>query len=272
MDLTQLFKASVKTVRLRCKTLPEKNRILKIKNRDDFLLKANDVRYQVSQLRELLIENRTAYMRFGYHLKTAMHMSDIERDIIDNESEKIIIICNQYINDLRAGCNEASTQFTQHKLALLDILQTFTKNVYKLHKEQKENRIRHEMETLKLLKLRKNVGNQLKEDIRLKEHIDCSSSSGDRVYSSNTTEYSKKIAFEEDEYKNDDIDNDDYQKLEFENSRLLQDFRGLSDEVEQIEKHVTGIAKLQEIFTEKVCSGREIKKSTSLQIYFLTHR
>lgn len=257
MDLTQLFKASVKTVRLRCKTLPEKNRILKIKNRDDFLLKANDVRYQVTQLRDLLIENRTAYMRFGYHLKTAMHMSDTERDIIDSESEKIILICNQYINDLREGCKKdvANTQFTQHKLALLDILTNYLKNVYRKHKEQKENRIRHEMETLKLLKLRKNVGSQRKDDIELKEHIDCSSSSGDR----NTTEYSKQIAFEEDNTGHDDIGHENHQVLEFENSRLLHDFKGLSDEVEQIEKHVTGIAKLQEIFTEKVCKDRVLR-------------
>lgn len=255
MDLTQLFKASVKTVRLRCKTLPQdKCRILKIKNRDDFLLKASDVRYQVTQLRDLLIENRPAYMRFGYHLKTAIQMTDTERDIIDSESEKIILICNQYINDLKTNILEkkdvANTQFTQHKLALLDILTNYLKNVYQLHKEQKENRIRHEMETLKLLKLRTNeikANNRLKGDKEMKEQI----------ILSNTNEYRKKIAIEEEEDKNiklcDDSGVDDFQVLEFENSRLLNDLKGLSDEVEQIEKNVTGIAKLQEIFTEKVC-------------------
>lgn len=263
MDLTQLFKASVKTVRLRCKTVPEKGRILKIRNRDDFLLKANDVRYQVTQLRDLLIENRPAYMRFGYHLKTAIQMTDTERDIIDSESEKIILICNQYINDLKTNILEkhdvSKTQFTQHKLALLDILTNYLKNVYRLHKEQKENRIRHEMETLKLLKLRTNEikPNRLGRDIEMKEQKNCNGSNEDRVNSSHTSDYRKKIAIEEEEDKyvkfSDNISVDDFQVLELENSQLLNDCKGLSDEVEQIEKHVTGIAKLQEIFTEKVC-------------------
>lgn len=239
MDLTQLFKASVKTVRLRCKTVPDKSRILKIRNRDDFLMKANDVRYQVTQLRELLMENRPAYMRFGYHLKTATQMTDSERDIIDSESEKIILICNQYINDLKTNILDrkdiARTQFVQHKLAILDILTNYLKNVYHLHNEQKENRVRHEVESLKLLKLQTNA---------MKPNI--------QATPSNTTENRKKIAIEEDQRLCDDIKDDDFQVLEFENSRLLNDFQGLSDEVEQIGKHVTGIARLQEIFTEKV--------------------
>lgn len=272
MDLTQLFKASVKTVRLRCKTTvkPDKGRILKTRNRDDFLLKANDVRYQVTQLRDLLIENRPAYMRFGYHLKTAIQMTDTERDIIDSESEKIILICSQYITDLKTNILErkdiVNTQFTQHKLRLLDILTEYLKNVYRLHKEQKENRIRHEMETLKLLKLRKNdvkksnklVADRLTDDTEFREQQNGNSPNGDRINSSNTTEYRKKIAIEEEEDKNRKITNndmgaDDFQVLEYENSQLLNDLKGLSDEVEQIEKNVTGIAKLQEIFTEKVC-------------------
>lgn len=254
MDLTQLFKASVKTVRLRCKTVQNKSRILRIKNRDDFLLKANDVRYQVTQLRELLVENRPAYMRFGYHLKTATQMTDSERDIIDSESEKIILICNQYINDLKTKILEridiAKTQFIQHKLAILDILTNYLKNVYQLHNEQKENRIRHEVESLKLLKLQTN---KMKPNIlELKEQINSNKKIAEKANSSKTTESRKKIAIEEDQNICDDINNDDFQVLEFENSQLLNDFKGLSDEVEQIEKHVTGIARLQEIFTEKV--------------------
>lgn len=79
MDLTQLFKANVKTVKLRNKssTLP-KNRILKAKIRDEFSIKANDVRFQITQLRDLLIENRSAYMRLGYHLKSLNQMTGKE--------------------------------------------------------------------------------------------------------------------------------------------------------------------------------------------------
>lgn len=50
----------------------------------------------------------------------------------------------------------------------------------------------------------------------------------------------------------DKFNSDDIQMLESENVLLLNNLKGLSEEVEQIEKNVFGIAKLQEIFTEKV--------------------
>lgn len=56
-----------------------------------------------------------------------------------------------------------------------------------------------------------------------------------------------KYALEEEHLNADDI-----QMFESENVQLLNDLKGLSDEVEQIEKNVVGIARLQEIFTEKV--------------------
>lgn len=261
MDLTQLFKASVKTVRLRCKALPDKSRILKTRSRDDFLLKANDVRYQVTQLRNLLIENRPAYMRFGYHLKTATQMTDQERDIIDCESEKIILICNQYICDLKNNIlknnDNSKKQLLEHKLAILDILTNYLKSVYRLHNEQKENRIKHEVETLKLLKLRANEMKQsYKNESKLTEHIVPTPINDEKKNSSKTMEHRKKLAIDEDQASRlgfgYDINHDDLQVLEFENSQILNDFKGLTDEVDQIEKHVTGIAKLQEIFTEKV--------------------
>lgn len=256
MDLTQLFKAKVKTVRLRCKKMQDKNRILKAKNRDDFLLKANDVRCQVTQLRDLLIENRTAYMRFGYHLKTATQITDSERDIIDSESEKIILICNQYVGDLKENIlkknDNTKAQLTQHELAILDILTNYLENVYRLHNELKESRIRHEVETLKLSKLQtneriSNYGSDCKVALKSTGITNKNKSILE------TVETQKKTALSEDfEKLGDDNNVDDLQVLEFENSQLLNDFKSLTDEVEQIEIHVTGIARLQKMFTEKV--------------------
>lgn len=287
MDLTQLFKASVKTVRLRNKnlTLPDKSRILKVKPRDEFMIKANDVRYQVTQLRDLLIENRAAYMRFGYHLKTSTQMSDEERNIIDSESEKIITICNQYISDLKVDCVKASAskkQLLQHKLAILDILSDYLKQVYKIHSQQKESRVQHEIDTYKLLKLESNKKlipvkaprdrtkdlnlKYLNDDDEIREIVD--EIDEDHRKSINGTQETKRdakrtsisqaeVAINEDQantfaLEDDTLSPDDMQMFESENRQLLNDLKGLADEVEQIEKNVVGIAKLQEIFTEKV--------------------
>lgn len=280
MDLTNLFRACVKTVRLRYKTTHDKNRILKSKIRDDFFLKANEVKYQVTQLKDLLVENRAAYMRFGYHLKTATQMTDEERDIIDMESEKIITICNQYINDMKRNIlkkkdEKTQEQLVQHELSILDILSNFLAIVYQMHNEQRKNRTQHEMETLKLLKLEsKELMGQNSVCVRNNAYFD--KSSNDKIgfegkfviddknncnerkrAPTNKNGGSRKIAMDEDQEtefasENDISKSDDIQLFESENLQLLGEVKGLTDEVEQIEKNVVGIAKLQEIFTEKV--------------------
>lgn len=279
MDLTQLFKASVKTVRLRTKTVPDKTRILKSRVRDEFLLKANDVKYQITQLYNLLLENRAAYMRFGCHLKTATQMTDTERDIIDVESEKIIRICNEYLKDLKLNLLNINThsgehQFTKHKLEVVEILSNYLQFVHHMHLEQKENRVRHEIDSFKLLKLessrriRSKNGHPIKEKNEYQEskkfstkytlerdyflyHGEKKQNDGGKNVACRT-----KIAIDEDQASkfafDDYFDTDDYQLLETENSQILNNLKGISEEVEQIEKNVTGIAKLQEIFTEKV--------------------
>lgn len=70
---------------------------------------------------------------------------------------------------------------------------------------------------------------------------------------------SQQVAIDEDMqktqliYEQDEISPEDMQVFESENVQLFHELQGLSEEVEQIEKNVVGIAKLQEIFTEKVC-------------------
>lgn len=283
MDLTQLFKASVKTVRLRNKsaTFTDKTRILKHKSRDEFSTKANDIRYQITQLRDLLIENRAAYMRFGIHLKSSTQMTDEERNIIDNESEKIVLLCNKYLNDLKDECIKdrvrSKRQVVEHQLAVIDLLSEFLKNIFKMHNEQKQSRIQHELETYKLLKLESNIcAKQHKSQFHKKNDMDSDQIQTESILRKKHTKtdldkqlLSKSlnnktlnasqsdVALDEDQADKfasnyDNVSSDDIQMLESENIQLLNDIKGLSEEVEQIEKNVVGIAKLQQIFTEKV--------------------
>lgn len=291
MDLTSLFKASVKTVRLRNKSIipQDKSRILKVRNRDEFMLKANDIRYQVTQLRDLLIENRAAYMRLGYHLKASSHMTDAERDIIDKESEKIALICNQYINDLKSDCLKASNltkQLLGHRLAVLDSLSNYLKSVFRIHAQQKAIRVQHELDTYKMLKLESNKrllpvvaprerpkANNAKKieansdddddeeyealessGVRNRKHPNKGTDERRESRSLNTSQ--SEVAIDEDTANKfaieDELSPEDIQMFESENMQLLNDLKGLSDEVEQIEKNVVDIARLQDLFTEKV--------------------
>lgn len=291
MDITALFKASVKTARLRNKSLPppDKNRILsRSANRSEFTIKTKDICNQITQLRNLLLENRSAYMRFGFHLKSAVQMSDHERDIIDEESEKIFNICTQFIGDLRSESSRLRTskQAAQHMEAVLELLAEYLRSVYRIYTQQKEYRVRHELDTYKLLKLESNKKlipvKPGRERARLdlpaipiafdtdneEEAGDEVRGSRERLIPSRSSEASpmrllnKSATMDEEmsgggrtyggEEEEDAISADDIQMFESENVHLYNELKGLSDEVEQIEKNVVDIARLQDIFTEKV--------------------
>lgn len=71
MDITPLFKACIKSVRIQNKSLPvpDKNRILKSPPKDELCKKTKEIKYQITQLRNFLVENRAAYIQFACHLK-----------------------------------------------------------------------------------------------------------------------------------------------------------------------------------------------------------
>lgn len=283
MDITQLFKATVRTVRLKNKsTSTFDKRILKVRTRDEFTKKASDIKYQLTQLRDLLIENRSAYMRFGLHLKSSSQMTDEERNIIDKESEKILSLCQQFVNDLKTEYSvHSKKQIINHKLAILDILSNYLKDVLRMHSDQKRSRIQHELDTYKLLKLesistadssthgRNNYINNQKcafynnsrLSIGAKEINHCDAKVKQSVGQIPLKINESEVAIDEDQANkfaiddDDDVEqfsSDDVQMFESENVQLINDLKGLSEEVEQIEKNVVDVARLQEIFTEKV--------------------
>lgn len=273
MDITQLFKASIKTIRLRNKSVPapDKNRILKKSSKTDFTIKTLDICHQITQLKNLLIENRSAYMRFGCHLKSSTQMTDEERDIIDSESEKIIGICTQFLNDLKLEAKRkvnCTKQESEHMQNVLELLSSYLKTIFNIYNKQKAYRMQYELESYKLLKLESNkklipVIPPRERAARLEydEPTDGSDDFGMTNVGSERNELDRKrrnkMDLEEDiasrhALEQDEISAEDIQMFESENVQLYKELKGLSDEVEQIEKNVVDIARLQEIFTEKV--------------------
>ncbi|XP_022213390.1 syntaxin-18 [Drosophila obscura] len=168
MDITQHFKASVMTVRLQRKNElassgrgkaaagppvsgPSKPTGL----RDDFAIEAKKVCNKITDLRNLLIENRTAYMRIGQHLKSAAHMTDAQRNLIDRESEKFVAVYTQLLAKMRGEWKSVKRkpQERQHIEAVLDLLVSYLHGVEQIYLDQKKYRIQHELETYRLLKL-----------------------------------------------------------------------------------------------------------------------
>lgn len=163
MDITQLFKAGVMTVKLHRKGELDPQRILpKPKSsgtsngqRDEFSRQAKEVCNKITSLRNVLIENRSAYMRIGQHLKSAAQMTDEQRDLIDRESEKFFTFYAQYLGQMRNDWKKAKrkTQQKQHMEAVMELLTAYLKSVQQIYSEQKKYRVQHELETYRLLKL-----------------------------------------------------------------------------------------------------------------------
>ncbi|XP_037953974.1 syntaxin-18 [Teleopsis dalmanni] len=160
MDITQRFKAGVMAVKVHLKGELDKNRILPKKTatsapRDEFTRQAKDVCNKVTTLKNVLLENRSAYMRIGQHLKSATHMSDEQRDLIDRESEKFVTYYTQHLAKMRSDWKGAKRKHQEniHIEAVLELLEEYLRNVQQIYLEQKKYRVQHELETYRLLKL-----------------------------------------------------------------------------------------------------------------------
>jgi hypothetical protein len=212
-------------------------------------------------------------------------MTNDERDIIDRESEKIINICTQFICELKLEYNNKALtkQQRKHADAVFELLADYLKAVYNIFNDQKNYRIKRDLETYKFLKLdsekRRDTEEMEKieyhEDMDLNEKLDDDpeglpeSKEAEKpvkrkqpVTPRKSLELDMSTSFQsiEDDANTSrqqqseagGLSPEELQMLEIENKQMLSEFKGLSEEVQQIEKHVYDIAKLQELFTEKV--------------------
>lgn len=308
MDITSLFKASVKTVRLKSSAntfpVPNKSRILSKKPNNEFSEKAKKIRFQISQLKNLLVENRAAYMQFAYHLKNSAQMTDEERDIIDRESENIIRMCTEMLNDFKVDCRKMkrSKQMAEFMELVIEALSVYMNAVHHIANEQRQFRIQRELETYKFLKLNSdrrslsaippklltvpangivkhrktdNKRSSTVDDDEMDDYADHLGASKAKMISQDEElDNTSSFLEEEEELSPEDIQVilpncctlsnrltfTWFQIFESENVQLYNELKGLSEEVEQIEKNVVDIAHLQEIFTEKVSNTAAVVK------------
>lgn len=208
-------------------------------------------------------------------------MTSEERDIIDRESEKIIKVCSQFIGELKLEHNNRNLTKQQrtHSNAVFGLLDDYLKAVFNIFNDQKNYRIRRDLETYKFLKLdsetrrdKTEMKIECKEKMDLTEKADEASDSKvneekpvkrkqptasrksldtDMTASNQSIEDDANLSRQQEKEAN-GLSPEDLQMLEIENTQMMSEFKGLSEEVQQIEKHVFDIAKLQELFTEKV--------------------
>lgn len=271
MDVSALFRASVKAVNLRNKDLgAPATECRPRRGRSTFCAKAHAVVVQISKLREFLLENRRAYLNFSNYLSAAPRMTDAERDEIDAGAQRIMGTCSQLVKDLRrevAAATEISQQNVEHREIMLLLIEDYLKNVCKIYSEQKAMRVKRAMEMRRLARLqadqppppplsattttttaRKSQLNATAADPATTDDHDARSGSSESSPMKiqeingdvNTLTYEEELSAE------------DVQMFESENEQLYNELNTMTEEVRQIESKVVHIAELQEIFTEKV--------------------
>ncbi|KYM93092.1 Syntaxin-18 [Atta colombica] len=260
MDVSSLFKASVKAVNLRNKDLgtpAAESQPRRVRSKSTFCVKAHAVVMQISKLREFLLENRKAYLNFSNYLSAAPYMTDAERDEIDLGAQRIMSTCSQLVKDLKreiAASTEITQQNIEHREIMLLLIEDYLKNVCKIYSEQKAMRVKKAMEMRRISRLQ---ADQPSATVTKKSALNAVDSADDNDIKNGSNESSPmKIQEINDDVNTmtyeEELSAEDIQMFESENEQLYSELNTMTEEVKQIESKVVHIAELQEIFTEKV--------------------
>ncbi|KAK0084226.1 hypothetical protein PV325_007438 [Microctonus aethiopoides] len=263
MDVSILFRASVKTISLKRKALDENVSKVTQRNRQQsaFRRKSHAVITQIVKLKKFLLQNRPSYLDFTGHLVSKNRMTDEERNEIDNGAQEIISTCSQLIKELKREIadTEVSRQNQEHREIMLYLIEEYLKDTCKVYLEQKAIRIKKTMEVKKLIKLEESVKLQLSENHSQKLCLNINNDQAlepKETWSTSLNSSPMKIQELNGDVNpmtyDEELSTEDIQMFESENEQLYNELNTITEEVKQIESKVIHISELQQIFTEKV--------------------
>ncbi|XP_008831338.1 syntaxin-18 isoform X1 [Nannospalax galili] len=271
VDITLLFRASVKTVKTRNKALgvavgggPEGSRDELFRRsprpKGDFSSRAREVISHIGKLRDFLLEHRKDYINAYSHVMSEYgRMTDAERDQIDQDAQIFMRTCSEAIQQLRTEAHKDihSQQVKEHRTAVLDFIEDYLKRVCKLYSEQRAIRVKRVVDKKRLSKLEPEPKTKTKESASEKVSPNTSQDPEEKPAAAEFPEKPLSEAQTElgtwgDGKGEDELSPEEIQMFEQENQRLIGEMNSLFDEVRQIEGKVVEISRLQEIFTEKV--------------------
>ncbi|TWW61693.1 syntaxin-18 isoform X1 [Takifugu flavidus] len=259
VDITLLFKASVKTVKTRNKAIgigfdsPKDEIFKRNRPKGGFSPRAKEVVTNITKLKDFLLQHRKDYVSAGSLISSDLTcMTDSERDQIDQDAQIFMRTCSEAIRQLR---NEAEKQLVpaqikEHRGVVLDLIEMYLKGVCKLYSEQRAIRVKRMVD-------KKRMSRMTPEQHNLVAKTPPSVTSEEKSIKEETPE--KSVSEVQDVTWTDPVDPvedklspEEIQMFEQENQRLESEMNNLVDEVRQIEGKVVEISRLQEIFTEKV--------------------
>ncbi|XP_076460902.1 syntaxin-18-like [Babylonia areolata] len=266
-DVTSAFKATVKAVKSRIKVQggnvdTTTNILPASKQRGDFETKAREVTSSISKLRDFLLQHRKDYVNAGSLLAGHLSsMTDAERDQIDNDAQNIIKTCRETINRFRVEAQKQKVhpQVKEHRAIVIFLIDAYLKAVCRIYSEQKAVRVKRVVDKKKISRLepdksrshvaRLQAQRQTDEEGNMEKTGGPPSTEGKPAPRPQAMDLPEKPSYEDTDT---DISPEEAQMFEEENKALYAEMNSMAEEVRQIEGKVVEIAKLQEIFTEKV--------------------
>ncbi|XP_076005947.1 syntaxin-18 [Genypterus blacodes] len=262
VDITLLFKASVKTVKTRNKAIgvgPDpavKDEIFKrTRPKSGFSPRAREVISNITKLKDFLLQHRKDYVIAGSLISSDLsRMTDSERDQIDQDAQIFMRTCAEAIKQLRNDANKQVTaaQVKEHRGAVLDLVEMYLKGVCKLYSEQRAIRVKRMVDKKRLSRLAPESHRPPPAPPQAEpaEEKAAKEESAEKSVAEVIPESSVNL-WEESRVE-DELSPEEIQMFEQENQRLVGEMNSLVDEVRQIEGKVVEISRLQEIFAEKV--------------------
>ncbi|XP_068171380.1 syntaxin-18 isoform X2 [Antennarius striatus] len=259
VNITLLFKASVKTVKTRNKAIgigfdSTKDDILKrSRPKSGFSPKAKEVITNITKLKDFLLKHRNDYISAGSLISSDLSpMTDSERDQIDQDAQIFMRTCSEAIKQLRNEEKQvAPSQIKVHREAVLDLIETYLKGVCKLYSEQRAMRVKRMVDKKRQSRISSEHHSKVEKTLEVEPTEE---KTVKEEGSEKSTSEVQDVTFNpwEEGRVEDELSPEEIQMFEQENQRLVSEMNTLVDEVRQIEGKVVEISRLQEIFAEKV--------------------
>uniref|UniRef100_A0A8C8DEC8 Syntaxin-18 n=1 Tax=Oryzias sinensis TaxID=183150 RepID=A0A8C8DEC8_9TELE len=260
VDITLLFKASVKTVKTRNKAIgigfdSTKDEIFKrSRTKSGFTQRAKEVITNITKLKDFLLQHRKDYISAGSLISSDLtRMTDGERDQIDQDAQIFMRTCSEAIKQLRGEVEKqaAPAQIKEHRGAVLDLVETYLKGVCRVYSEQRAIRVKRMVDKKRLSRLTPERSSRPEKTLEVAPTEEKTIIEESSEKSISEVQGSAVSLWEEGRVE-DELSPEEIQMFEQENQRLVSEMSSLVDEVRQIEGKVVEISRLQEIFSEKV--------------------
>lgn len=259
MERTRLFQEHVKFLKARKTTTATSGEVVKLNKKSEFIKRIEIILSQISELRTFLLNYRDRFLKLTYDSITSLAITDVELEKVDMFVQRITERCSNLLKELssaRTGNNadqQTTSQYRAHQTMLVDLVKNYLTALHKLYLDNKSIWMKRHNQYRNMILIASNNDADLKSrtklvnnKLRTKTAAAKSNDKPDDHHGKSETDvgsYSQDIS---------KIPDYELKILDSENTSLFDELNGLLSEVGSIEKKVSSMAELQDLFTTEI--------------------